>query len=244
MKDFLRKYSKLLSILLGAIYGALIGTVLALVTGGNVFAWALAWALALAGAGALALALATAWALALAVAWALALALTGAGAGAVAVALALALAVALALAWAWAWAGALAGATIDYLAKRNKTTREELIENHTIWVFSLLIAIFDWFFRGLASSKHSKTKQSKTKQRAWDVNLVVTFTQEVAEVFPEEWEEWQHWISDMMDLRKRMQAKGINHHLVSLITFYRLVRFALHIGIDKIFILATRRATR
>jgi hypothetical protein len=66
----------------------------------------------------------------------------------------------------------------------------------------------------------------------------------LAEVFPEEWDEWQHWIRDMMESRTRMQSKGMNHRLVSLITFYRLTRFAFHIGIDKVFILATRRTTR
>ncbi len=86
--------------------------------------------------------------------------------------------------------------------------------------------------------------QIQIKQRAWDVTLVEAITQGLAEVFPEEWDEWQHWISDMMESRTRMQSKGMNHRLVSLITFYRLTRFAFHIGIDKVFILATRRATR
>ncbi len=204
--------------LLGAIYGALIGTILALVTGGNVFAWAVAVAVAWAWA----------WVVAVAVAWAWALAGT----------------VAVAVAWAWAWTGAVALVTIDYLAKRNKTTREELIENHTIWVFSLLIAIFDWFANRCTLTRHSTKEKSEIKQGEWDVSLIITLTQGLAEVFPEEWDEWQHWISDMMDSRKRMQAKGMNHRLVSLITFYRLVRFTLHIGIDKVFILATRRTTR
>ena len=83
----------------------------------------------------------------------------------------------------------------------------------------------------------------KNNPKEWDVSLIITFTQELAEVFPEEWNEWQHWISDMMDSRTRMQSKGMNHRLVSLITFYRLTRFAMHIGIDKVVILATRRAT-
>ncbi|BBC25026.1 hypothetical protein [Pseudanabaena sp. ABRG5-3] len=81
------------------------------------------------------------------------------------------------------------------------------------------------------------------KRRAWDVSLIATLTQGLAEVFPDEWDEWQHWISDMMESRTRMQSKGMNHRLVSLITFYRLTRFVFHIGIDKVFILATRRAT-
>ncbi|WP_146048765.1 hypothetical protein [Pseudanabaena sp. BC1403] len=85
---------------------------------------------------------------------------------------------------------------------------------------------------------------SQIKYKTWDVSLMKTFAQEVFDVYPEEWDEWQHWISDMMESRTRMQAAGINHWLVSLITFYRLTRFAFHIGIDKVFILATRRATR
>ncbi len=76
------------------------------------------------------------------------------------------------------------------------------------------------------------------------MSLIITFSQGLAEVFPKEWDEWQHWIRDMMEDRTRMQSKGMNHRLVSLITFYRLTRFAFHIGIDKVFILATRRATR
>ena len=90
---------------------------------------------------------------------------------------------------------------------------------------------------------HSKS-QMWLKQRAWDVTLIEAITQGLAEVFPEEWDEWQHWISDMMESRTKMQSKGISHHLVSLITFYRLTRFAFHIGIDKVFILATRKATK
>ncbi len=233
MKDLLRKYSKFFSVLLGAIYGALIGTVLALLTGNNVLvlagaytgfgSWASAVALTRTKALVFTLVCVLVWTGNGAWTWTRSLALTTAGSGALA---------------------AAGSGTLHYLAERNKTTSRELIENHTILVFSLLIAMFDWLFRRLASSKHSKTKQSKTKQRAWDMGLIVTFTQELAEVFPEEWDEWQHWISDMMDSRTRMQAKGMNHRLVSLITFYRLVRFALHIGIDKVFILATRRATR
>ena len=80
--------------------------------------------------------------------------------------------------------------------------------------------------------------------KEWDVSLIITFTQKLAEVFPEEWDECQHWIYDIMEDRTRMQSKGMNHRLVSLITFYRLTRFVWHIGIDKVFILATRRTTR
>jgi hypothetical protein len=83
--------------------------------------------------------------------------------------------------------------------------------------------------------------KSQNKKGALEVGLITSFTQELAEVFPKEWDEWQHWISDMMESRMRMQSKGMNHRLVSLITFYRLIRFAFHIGIDKVYILAIKR---
>ncbi len=136
----------------------------------------------------------------------------------------------------------LLGILFKYLAKRKSTTTEALIEKHLAWIFSMPMAIFRW----LSSIRSSVTRNPKLeiKQRAWDVSLIITFTQEIAVVFPEEWDEWQHWISDMMDSRTRMQSKGMNYRLVSLITFYRLTRFAMHIGIDKVFILATRRTTR
>ena len=86
--------------------------------------------------------------------------------------------------------------------------------------------------------------QVHLKKRAWDIGLIIAFAQSLAEIFPEEWHDWQHWISDMMDSRTRMQSKGMNHRLISLIIFYRLTRFVWHIGIDKVFILATRRDTR
>ena len=88
------------------------------------------------------------------------------------------------------------------------------------------------------------TKKSQNKQRASDVRLIMDLSEEIINCFPEEWDEWQHWIRDIMDSRTSMQSKGKNHRLVSLLTFYRLTRFAFHIGIDKVFILATRRATR
>jgi len=164
-------------------------------------------------------------------------ALAGAGAGAWAGAWALAGALALVLAGALALALAL-----EYFAKRNKTTPEALVEEHIRWLLSFPIALVRFLFT--RKSSINSHKKLEAKQRAWDVSLIITFTQELTEIFPEEWDDWQHWINDMMELRTRMQSKGMNHRLVSLITFYRLFRFALHIGIDKVFILATRRATR
>jgi hypothetical protein len=106
------------------------------------------------------------------------------------------------------------------------------------WLRKKNINFFDYIFLLLGK------RTSQKNQRAWDVSLIETLTQGLAEVFPEEWDEWQHWISDIIESRTRMQSKRMNHHLVSLITFYRLTRFVPHIGIYKVFILATRRATR
>lgn len=87
----------------------------------------------------------------------------------------------------------------------------------------------------------SKAERQKRTSLDWKT---LYFVKELAEVFPEEWNDWQHWISDMMDSRESMQLKGMKDYRVSLITFYRLTLFAFHIGIDKVFILATRRTTR
>ncbi len=86
--------------------------------------------------------------------------------------------------------------------------------------------------------------QVQIKQRAWDVSLIVALSHRLSEVFPEEWEKWEPEMECMVAFRKRQQSMGMNHRFVSLITFYRLIRFAFHIGIGKVFILATRRATR
>jgi len=110
--------------------------------------------------------------------------------------------------------------------------------------YSKLVAINTSFGKLAEHLIACSNEQFYIKKRAWDLSLITSMVQGLSEVFPEEWDEWQHWISDMMELRTRMQSKGMNHRLVSLITFYRLFRFALHIGIDKVFILATRRATR
>jgi len=130
---------------------------------------------------------------------------------------------------------------VQQIANYNNITPKLLIDIHIAWLFSLPTLLIRFL-----SYYHSSTRTNKlhNKQRALDVRLIVTFTQELTEVFPEEWDEWQHWIRDMIDSRTRMQAKGMSHRLVSLITFYRLTRFVFHIGIDKVFILATRRATR
>jgi hypothetical protein len=110
------------------------------------------------------------------------------------------------------------------------------------WLWSLVIVII----KSLSSVYGSFQKNTtlKVKHKSWDLLLIRDYTQRLAEISPKDLDEWQHWISDMMEDRTRMQAKGMNHRLVSLITFYRLTRFAFHIGIDKVFILATRKATR
>lgn len=110
------------------------------------------------------------------------------------------------------------------------------LSNHRVY------SVTEFNVNEILAPKNSQTSQIKYK--TWNASLIKTLTQEVFEVFPEEWDEWQHWICDIMEDRTRMQAKGINPRLVSLITFYRLTRFVWHIGIDKVFILATRRAKR
>jgi hypothetical protein len=94
------------------------------------------------------------------------------------------------------------------------------------------------------SSTSTKTDNQPKKQISWEERLIINITQGLRDIFPKDWQHWEHWISDMMDSRARMQSKGMNHRLVSLITLYRLTRFAFHIGIDKVVIIATRRATR
>jgi len=238
MKKLLKGLKTIFSlVLLGAFYGGLIGSGIALLTGNN------------------ALALVVALALALVVALALAGDLTGTLAvvgtmvwtGFLAVALAVFLPGVFAV--FGVFAGVFAGVAflavvfaVLYVSERNKTTAEEIVEAHMQWLPSLLIALVQFLF--IRKSSIKSHKKSKIKERAWDVSLIISSTQELTEVFPEEWDDWQHWINDMMELRTRMQSKGMNHRIVSLITFYRLFRFALHIGIDKVFILATRRATR
>jgi hypothetical protein len=148
----------------------------------------------------------------------------------------------LALTWSLTAAGAVAVAgALETIANNKKTSSEELIDEHIDWLMSL----FQKFSLLIKNRDYAKTSASSySSKQSWDIQLVVSFANELAEVFPEEWDEWQHWISDMIEDWTKMQSNGMNHRLVSLITFYRLTRFAFHIGIDKIFILATRKAKR
>ncbi len=131
---------------------------------------------------------------------------------------------------------------LKVIAKLQNTNPEFILNGHIVWVFSLLNRFTCLLFKNPSVDK--SVNASNVNKRTWDIDFIIVLTQELTEVFPEDWNDWQHWISDMMDSRTRMQSKGMNHRLVSLITFYRLTRFAMHIGIDKVFILATRRATR
>ncbi|MCL1495783.1 MAG: hypothetical protein M1G31_34305 [Pseudanabaena sp. Salubria-1] len=137
----------------------------------------------------------------------------------------------------------LAGHLVE-MSRRKRSTFEQLIDDHITWMIytpkMVISSTLDWF----SDTSISKQIQSKTNVKTLEEHLIVDFTQELTSVFPEDWDEWQQWISDMMEDRKKMQSKGMNHRLVSLITFYRLTRFVWHIGIDKVFMLATRRATR
>jgi hypothetical protein len=142
-------------------------------------------------------------------------------------------------AWLVAVLGAVATA-LETIANRNNITPYQLIVEHIYWLPSL----FQKFRLLINNSSNAQIKElSYDRKQTWAVQLVAFFAHELAEVFPEEWNEWQHWISDMMDDQRRMLEQGKNHRLVSLITFYRLTRFAFYIGIDKVFILATRRTT-
>ena len=125
------------------------------------------------------------------------------------------------------------------IASWKHKTPENLVDEHIDWISYSLINLISQL-----SSLNKKNCNPQNKQRSWDIGLIIYIARELEEVFPKDWNDWQHWVSDMMDSRTRMQSKGMNHSLVSLIIFYRLMRFAFHIGIDKVFILATRRATR
>jgi len=98
--------------------------------------------------------------------------------------------------------------------------------------------------RNIFRRNHALQEPKSYLEKRCNSNLIASLACKLEAIFPEDWNEWQHWISDMIDDQKRMLEKGKNHYLVSLITFYRLIRFAFHIGIDKVFILATRRTTR
>jgi hypothetical protein len=223
-KEFKRWFLKILSV----IYGGVIGAVILSLTS-NIY---LAWLLGLSVSGVLAARTDTG-ALACVCAFSLAVYLNFDWAGN----FALPVTAAFTLAWMLVFSMPL-----QYLEKRYKITPETFVDQQISWILSFAIAIN----RSLLAIRSSIRihKKLQTNQRAWDVHFIVDLTQSLSEVFPREWNEWQHWISDMMDSRTRMQSKGMNHHLVSLITFYRLTRFVFHIGIDKVFILATRRATR
>lgn len=144
----------------------------------------------------------------------------------------------LTLLFSWTGNGGLTWVVKKIANQKNKTP-ETLIDEHIDWISSSILNSLSHLF-----SFNKKSCNLQNKQRSWEISLIIYIARELAEVFPEDWDEWQHWISDMMDSRTRMQSKGINHRLLSLITFYRLIRFSFHIGIDKVFILATRRATR
>ena len=143
----------------------------------------------------------------------------------------------IALLFSWTGNGGLTWVLKKIANLKNKTP-EILIDEHIEWISSSIPNLLSHLF-----SLNNRNCNLQNKQRSWDTGLIIYIARELEEVFPEDWNDWQHWIGDMMDSRTRMQSKGMNHRLVSLITFYRLTRFAFHIGIDKV-ILATRRATR
>ena len=132
--------------------------------------------------------------------------------------------------------------TLIAIAKYQNITLKILIDKHISWLFSLINKLIYVLLKYRSFSK--KSNILKVKQKSWDICLIVLLTQGLAEVFPKEWDEWQPEIECMMAFRQRQQSKGINHRLISLITFYHFSLFVWHIGIDKVFILATRRSTR
>jgi len=144
----------------------------------------------------------------------------------------------IALLFSWTGNGGLSW-VIKKIANRKNKTPETLIDEHVDWISSSILNLLSHLF-----SLRRKNCNLQNKQRSWDIGLIIYITKELKEVFPKDWNKWEDEISDMMESRTRMQSKGINHRLISLITFYRLTRFVWHIGIDKVFILATRRTTR
>jgi len=223
MKRKTQVQKKLARLLVSFCYGSLLGLIIGLITGNLV----LAVALAIAVSGAVSGAVSSYLAFVLAISGALPTSRdVEAFAGAAAAAGTLAMAVAVAL---------------EKIADNKEISPKELIDEHIDW----LVSVSQKLRLFIKNRDHAETiALSHVRKRDWDVQLVVSFVNELAAIYPEEWNEWQHWISDMMDSRTRMQSKGMNHRIVSLITFYRLTRFAWHIGIDKVFILATRRTTR
>lgn len=128
------------------------------------------------------------------------------------------------------------------LANHKNTTPEKLIDEHIAWLFTLLNVLMSFLPQFHVSAK--TITKGEIKQRAWDVRLIVALSYRLSEFFPEDWDRWQPEMECMIAFRKSQQSKGISHRLISLITFYHLCHFAFHIGIDKVFILATRRTTR
>lgn len=144
-----------------------------------------------------------------------------------------------AIAWLWGFAFTV-GLTLKIIARQKNKTFVILIDEHISWLLSLPITSFLSHCR--ASFKVSN-KSQLIKISLVD-RLIINLTQGLAEVFPEKWDEWQPEMECMMAFRQRQLSKGISHSLISLITFYHFSLFIWHIGIDKAFIIATRRATR
>ena len=238
MKRKTERQKALARFLVSASYGGLLGLFLGLLTGNILVAVAGAWTGTVA--------VAWVWAVARSVPMAMVRSVAVVGFVAWVGSVAWAVAVGVPVFWAWTWACAWTGTVavvwaLKKIGESKNTSSEALIDDHIDWLMSL----FQKFRLFIENHNHTKTSTSlHGRKRAWDVQLVESFAHELAAVFPEEWDEWQHWISDMMESRTRMQAKGMNHRLVSLITFHRISCFVWHIGIDKFFILATRRATR
>ena len=130
---------------------------------------------------------------------------------------------------------------LSIIAKRQNTNPELIIDGHIVWIFSLLNRFTYLLFE---NSVDKSIATSKINKKTWDISLIIMLTQELTEVFPKEWDDWQPEIECMMAFRKIQQSNGVNHRLISLITFYHLSLFVWHIGINKVFILATRRTTR
>jgi hypothetical protein len=137
---------------------------------------------------------------------------------------------------------AIAGTVALFLviiATLKSTTPEALLDKHVVWLFSLVMGLFQLVFNLV-----SPLTKPQAKKQSWDRSLVVFLAHELAEVYPMEWNVWQHWISDILESRQCLQARRINHRLVALITFYELFRFSWHIGIEKMFVITFRLASK
>jgi hypothetical protein len=256
MKVFLKELKILFPLmLLGAIYGSVIGCGFSFLTGNDNFTGALIGTLT--GIFSLTLALVFSWLLFLAGIFIPILFAYMAGrlnlARDFALGIAFILATPFILASAFTFALCLFGfwslirlGVLKYLAQQDKTSDKKLLDRHIQWILSLPTAIIITLIRFFSGNRLSGKFHTKSPNKlvVWDISLIAVLSEELTEVFPEEWDDWQHWINDMIESRTRMQSEGMNHRFVSLITFYRLTRFVWHIGIDKVFILATRRTTR